>query len=83
MHSNEIGKTNGIIWIVQTRLTFSNYLLNSDLVPPDSKGSANEISACMTGPTAATSSSRTRPGAHQLPTRIKELPHSVEVSKRQ
>lgn len=74
-------KTNGIIWSVQPLLTFSDDLLNSDLVPPDSEGSANEISACMTGPRAATSSSRTRPGAHQLPTRIKELPHVVEASR--
>lgn len=72
-----------IIWPVQTLLTFCNNLLNSDLVSPDSKVSSNEISACMTGPGAATSSStssRTRPGADQLPTRIKELPHAVEMT---
>lgn len=68
------------IWSVQPLLTFSNNLLNSDLVSPDSEGSSNEISACMTGPGAATSSSRTRPGADQLPTRIKELPHVVEMT---
>ncbi len=60
--------------------TFSNDLLDSDLVAPNSEGSANEISACMTGPRAATSSSRTRPGAHQLPARIEELPHDVKTT---
>lgn len=76
----EITNTWHNVWPVQPLLTFSNDLVNSDLVPPDSEGSANEISACMTGPRAATSSSRTRPGAHQLPTRIKELPHVVATT---
>lgn len=61
-------------------LTFSNDLLHGDLVPPDSEGSPDEISARMTGPGAAASSSRTRPGADQLPTRIKELPHVVKMT---
>lgn len=65
----------------QTLLTFSNDLLNSDLVPPDSEGSADEISARMTGPRAATSSSRTGPGVHQLPARIEELPHVGELTR--
>lgn len=55
--------TNGIIWSLQPFLTFSNYLFNSDLVSPDSKCSSNEIAACVAGPRAAASSSRTRPGA--------------------
>lgn len=71
-------KTNGIIWGVQPLLTFSNYLLHSDLMPSNCEGSSNEISACMTG-SRATTSSRTRPRADQLPTRIKELPHVVDV----
>lgn len=70
----------GIIWSVQPRLTFSNNLLDSDLVSPHSEASSNEISACMTGPGAAAASSRTRPGADQLPTRIKELPHVVQMA---
>lgn len=84
MHENERrgGKTKQMAssGLCNQILTFSNDLLNSDLVPPDSEGSANEISACMTGARAATSSSRTRPGAHQLPTRIEELPHGVEAT---
>lgn len=62
-------------------LTFSDDLLNGDLVPSDGEAPADEICACMTGPrAAAASSSRTRPRAHQLPTRIKELPHDVEAA---
>ncbi len=90
----KIKKTEGwhYLWLCKTTppppptpsphlLTFSNDLLHSDLVPPDSEGSANEISACMAGPgAAASSSSRTGPGAHQLPARIKELPHVVGFS---
>lgn len=57
-------------------LTFSNDLLHGDLVSPDSEASPDEISSRVTGPGAA-ASSRTGPGADQLPARIKELPHVV------
>lgn len=63
----------------QTLLTFSNDLIDSNLVPPDGEGSADDISACMTRPRAG-SSSRTRPRAHQLPTRVEELPHVGELT---
>lgn len=62
-------------------LTFSDDLLNGDLVPTDGEAPADEICARMTGPgAAAAASSRTRPRAHQLPARIKELPHDVEAA---
>lgn len=71
----------GLITQRRRALTFSDDLLHGDLVPPDSEAPADEICACMTGARAAatsSSSSRSRPRAHQLPTRIKELPHDVE-----
>lgn len=69
------------MWPLQTLLTLSDDLLDGDLVPPDSEAPADEIRSCMTGPgaAAASSSSGTRPRAHQLPARIKELPHDVEA----
>lgn len=51
-------------------------------MPPDGEGSANEIPARVTGPgaAAASTSSRTGPGAHQLATGIEELPHGAEAT---
>lgn len=62
-------------------LTFSDDLLHGDLVPPDAEAPADEICACVAGSGAAAARSPgTRPRAHQLPTRIEELPHGVEAT---
>lgn len=68
--------------IASPALTFGDDLLHGDLVPPDGEGSANEIPARVAGPgaAAASASSRTGPGAHQLATGIEELPHGAEAT---
>lgn len=62
----------------ETQLTFGDNFLDSHLITSNGKDPSDEAAATA-GTTASSTGSRTRPRAHQLPSRIEEFLHVLNV----